>query len=162
MELYLLRHGIADNDSPTGRDSDRQLTAEGRRKLRQILQRAAEAGVKPDLILTSPYARARQTAEIAKEVLNCPQELQLTESLVPEAEPQDLWLEIRTQHGGLRSLMVVSHQPLMGRSTGYLLRCAELIVDFKKGGIVRIDIDHLGATPHGLLRWMLVPKLAGA
>ena len=34
MELYLLRHGIADDDSPTGKDADRPLTDEGRRKLR--------------------------------------------------------------------------------------------------------------------------------
>ena len=35
MELYLLRHGIADNDFPTGKDADRPLPREGRRKLRE-------------------------------------------------------------------------------------------------------------------------------
>ena len=46
MELYLLRHGIADNDSPTGKDADRPLTEEGRRKLRDTIKTVAAAGVK--------------------------------------------------------------------------------------------------------------------
>jgi phosphohistidine phosphatase len=162
MELYLLRHGIAEEVSSTGKDSDRELTEPGRRKLRRVLERAADAGVKPELLLTSPYARARQTAEFAKEILRCEGELVFTEALLPEADPQDVWLEIRTQHGGVNSVMLASHEPLMSRCTGYLLRSSELLVDFKKGGIVRIDVDELGVQPRGLLKWMLIPKLAGA
>ena len=43
MELYLLRHGIADDDAPGGRDADRALTAEGKKKLRDLLKVAANA-----------------------------------------------------------------------------------------------------------------------
>ena len=69
MEVYLLRHGIAHDDSPTGKDADRPLTEEGRRKLRDVMKAIANAGVKPDAIVSSPYLRARQTAEIAQEIL---------------------------------------------------------------------------------------------
>jgi phosphohistidine phosphatase len=51
MELYLLRHGIAEDHSPSGRDQDRRLTEEGRDKLRKVLKRAAAAGVVPSLII---------------------------------------------------------------------------------------------------------------
>ena len=64
MEIYLLRHGIAEDRSTTGRDPDRRLTDEGRAKLRRVLERAHQAGVRPSLILSSPYRRALETAEI--------------------------------------------------------------------------------------------------
>ena len=65
VELYLLRHGIAKDRSASGRDADRRLTDEGRTKLRRVLERAHAAGVVPSLILSSPYRRALETAEIA-------------------------------------------------------------------------------------------------
>lgn len=162
MELYFLRHGIADDRSSTGRDSDRQLTEEGRRKLRLILRRAAEAGVSPGLVLTSPYVRARQTAEIAKEVLGYKEDLVVSDALRSDSDPQAVWQEIRSLHGGAHSILMASHEPLMSRCAGYFLNSPELLVDFKKGAIVRIDVDQFGTNPRGVLRWMLVPKLAGA
>jgi phosphohistidine phosphatase SixA len=62
VQIYLLRHGIAENSTP---DSDRALTPEGREKLRRVLARARDADVAPSLILSSPYRRALETAEIA-------------------------------------------------------------------------------------------------
>ena len=75
IEVYLQRHGVAEDIGPGGRDSERRLTAEGRKKLRQILGRALKAGAKPNLILTSPYKRALSTAEIAAKILSCPGEI---------------------------------------------------------------------------------------
>ena len=49
MELYLLRHGIAEDRAPSGRDADRRLTEEGRDKLRRILERAHSAGAQPSV-----------------------------------------------------------------------------------------------------------------
>ena len=70
MLLFLLRHGIAEDQPARGLDADRALTAEGRRKLGLVLDRAASAAVRPDLILTSPYLRAAQTAQAAAASLN--------------------------------------------------------------------------------------------
>jgi phosphohistidine phosphatase len=162
MEVYLLRHGIADDDSPTGRDSDRQLTAEGRRKLKDVLKTIAAAGVSPTVIVSSPYLRALQTAEIAREILGCPDEVHRSDALVPESDPQQVWQEIRNSYKGSDSILLASHEPLMSRCAGFLLGYPDLLVDFKKGAIVRIDIEQFGMQPRGLLRWMLVPKLAAA
>jgi phosphohistidine phosphatase len=162
MEIYLLRHGIAQHDSPTGRDADRQLTEEGRAKLRQVLKIVADGGVRPELVISSPYVRAKQTAEIAKELLGYKDDLLFSDSLVPEADPQDIWQEIRNVHRGSECILLASHEPLMGRCLGHLLGAPELLVDFKKGAIVRVDLEQFGVHPRGILRWMLIPKLAAA
>jgi phosphohistidine phosphatase len=162
MEVYLLRHGIAQNESPTGKDSDRPLTDEGRRKLRDVLKVAAKAGVEPDAIVSSPYVRARETAEIAREILGHKDDLVLTDVLIPDSDPEAVWQELRTAHSGARSIILASHEPLMSRCTAFFLGCPELLVDFKKGGIVRIDFDHFSLQPRGVLRWMLVPKLSSS
>ncbi|HYI95309.1 MAG TPA: phosphohistidine phosphatase SixA [Bryobacteraceae bacterium] len=159
MEVYLLRHGIAQDDSPTGRDSDRPLTEEGRRKLRDVLKVLSSAGIKPETIVSSPYLRARQTAEIAQELLGYKDELVFTDALTPDSDPEAVWQELRTSHSGVKSIILASHEPLMSRCTGFFLRSPELLVDFKKGAVVRIDFDHFSLQPRGVLKWMLTAKL---
>ena len=56
MELYLLRHGIAEDHATS--DADRALTDEGREKVHRVMKRAAASGVSPSLIISSPYKRA--------------------------------------------------------------------------------------------------------
>jgi phosphohistidine phosphatase len=161
MELYILRHGIAEDQSSTGRDEDRKLTPDGRKKLREVLKKARSAGVSPALILTSPYARALETAEIAADALAYKSELVRTAALVPDARPEEVWTEVRT-HRDAAQVLLSSHNPLCAELAGYLLGSPSLNIDFKKGAIVRIDFDQFGQEPHGLLKWILVPKLATA
>ena len=62
MHVYILRHGIAEDERPGVGDAERALTVDGRRKLRYVLKSVAEAGSRPSLIMTSPLKRAVQTA----------------------------------------------------------------------------------------------------
>lgn len=159
MQIYLLRHGIAEDGSPGQADADRALTPEGIKRLREILKRALTAGVAPTVIVTSPYVRARQTAELAAEILGYEGELAPSTKLTPMAPPAEAWGEVR----GLRrepSLLFVGHEPHMSSFTAYLLGTPELRVDFKKGAMVRIDLLELGTQPRGVLKWMMAPKLA--
>ena len=160
MQIYLLRHGIAEDHAASGRDSDRALTADGRKKLREVLDAARRAGLEPDLILTSPYRRAIETAEIAAEALRYSGELIKIDELAPEADPHALWEELRAQRG-IGQILVASHEPLMSRSAAFLLDSPSLAIDFKKAGILRIDMDRPSAAPRGVLKWFLTPKLAG-
>jgi phosphohistidine phosphatase len=159
MELYILRHGIAEEGQPGSRDADRTLTSEGRRKLRDVLKLAAQAGVSPRCILTSPYVRAVQTAEIAAEVLGHRDNLLRTDALTPGSDPRNVWDEIRA-HRSAGSLLLASHEPLLSRVVAHLLGAPSLSVDMKKGALVRIDMEQFGPEPRGILKWMLVPKLA--
>ena len=69
MKLYLLRHGKAEDDSATGRDQDRELTAEGVEEVRAEAKALARLNLKLDVIITTPYPRASRTAEIVAEEL---------------------------------------------------------------------------------------------
>lgn len=159
MELYLLRHGAAEDATASTPDAERSLTSDGRRKLRQVLEAAAKAGVEPSLILTSPLKRAVQTAEVARDVLKYRNELLRTKALAPGATTEQVWDEVRV-HRDEPSLLLVGHNPLFSELSGYLLGSDAVQVDFKKGAILRIDLEHFPAKPKGVLRWYLTPKLA--
>ena len=68
MKLYVMRHGSAEDDAPTGRDADRVLTPAGRERVRLVAEALELAGEAPFAILSSPLARALETAEIVAEV----------------------------------------------------------------------------------------------
>ncbi len=159
MQIYLLRHGIAERTAASGNDADRALTGDGRKKLRAVLRLARAAGLTPSLILTSPYRRAVETAELAAEVLGCQGKVEHAAALAPAHRASDVWDEIRA-HGDEESLLVSGHEPLCSETAAYLLAAGELAVDFKKGAIMAIEVEPLGARPKGVLKWMITPKLA--
>ncbi len=158
MEIYVLRHGIAEIARAGGSDADRALVPEGRKKLRSVLRVAAAAGLAPSLILTSPYRRAAQTAEVASDALKYKEKVLRTRALQPGSSPEAIWEEIRV-HKEEQQLLLVGHEPLLGELVGFLLGAPSLAIDFKKGALVRIDVEDSGAASRGVLRWMLVPKL---
>ncbi|HXN49570.1 MAG TPA: phosphohistidine phosphatase SixA [Bryobacteraceae bacterium] len=161
MEIYILRHAIAEDHRPGRRDQDRALTEEGRKKLRPVLERARSARVEPSLILTSPYVRAVQTAEMAAEALGYKGTLVRTETLVPGSVPQAAWLEIR-EHRGEKAILLAGHEPLLSAIAAYLLGAPGMAIEFKKGALLRIDVDASAREPRGTLQWLVTPKLAGA
>jgi phosphohistidine phosphatase len=160
MEIYLLRHGIAEDAPPGMPDSDRALTAAGRQKLRRVLARARAAKVEPGVILSSPYRRALETAEVAVESLGYRGKVVQTASLTPDANPHDTWEEIRSRKSEA-SLLLASHEPLMSSLLAFLLSTPALNVDFKKAALARVDCDRFGPEPHGTLKWILTPAMAG-
>lgn len=160
MQVYLLRHGIAEEARPGKGDAERELTAEGRRKLRETLRIASSGDTQPTLLLSSPLVRALQTAQIAAQVLGYKDEVLKTEVLLPNSQPERVWDEIRL-HRDERELMLVGHDPLFSSLAGYLLGAPDVQVDFKKGAILRIDFESFGTRPRGILRWFVTSKLAG-
>jgi phosphohistidine phosphatase len=159
MDVYLLRHGIAEEGNPGAPDSERALTPEGERKLREILRAAKTAGLDPALVLSSPYKRARQTAEVAVSELGYSGNVIETACLVPSARPEAVWEEIRLYKSS-PALLLVSHEPLMSSTLAFLLGSPALRADFKKGSLARIGIEGFSAKPRGTLRWLLAPRLA--
>jgi phosphohistidine phosphatase len=155
MQIYLLRHGIAE-DARTGQsDAGRALTAEGREKLRRVLRRA---GARPAAILSSPLRRALETAAVAAEVLQYEGKIAESRALLPEASPYDLWEELR-RRGEEPAILLASHEPLMSTMAAFLLACPALQVEMKKAALVRIDCERLGREPRGVLKWMLTPAV---
>ncbi len=159
MELYILRHGIAEERRPGKPDERRALTEEGRRKLRPVLERARAAGVVPSLILASPYVRAVQTAEMAAEILGHKGTLVRTDALIPGSLPEATWREIH-ERDGETAILLAGHEPLLSTIAAYVLGSRGLIIEFKKGALMRIDVDASARDPRGSLQWLITPKLA--
>jgi len=90
MQLYIVRHGIAiDREDPKcPSEAERYLTEDGVKKTRQVAKGLAALGLHSDLMISSPYVRAMQTAEIFAVALEYPkQKIRHSEGLLPGAEP---------------------------------------------------------------------------
>jgi phosphohistidine phosphatase len=159
MQVYLLRHGIAQEGSAGSSDADRELTAEGRKKLRQVLEAASDSGVAPTLILSSPLKRALQTAEIARNILGYEQQVLHSKALMPGSTVEQVWEEVRV-HRDEASMLLVGHNPLFSDLAAYLIGSKTAQIHFTKGTIMRVDVDSFLSQPKGTLRWYLTAKLA--
>lgn len=114
MTIFILRHGQAEAQITT--DEARQLTGKGRNDTARVVQ-ARVADMPLAQIWASPLVRAQQTAEIAASYF--PRlRIQTTDLLIPEANPQVLmtWLDELNPRfiGADQSILLVSHQPLVG------------------------------------------------
>ncbi len=156
MRIYLLRHGIAEEGFGK-RDSDRALTGEGKRKLHDLLSVASRAEVMPTLVLTSPYKRAMETAMIAREVLGYQGPLVECSTLTPDSSPQSAWSDVRI-HSAESSILLVGHEPLFSSLSAFLLGQPNLMIDFKKGAILGVDVHTVRPQPAGVLKFYLTAK----
>lgn len=159
LRIYILRHGIAEDAPAGGSDADRALTQEGKQKLRRVLERARDAGVRPDVILTSPLKRADETAALAAGVLNVKRELIKTKALLPGGSAERVWNEIRAQNAD--EVLLAGHEPLLSRVVAFLLGCPALRVNMKKAVLVSVETETTSAQPRATLNWILIPKIAG-
>lgn len=155
MEIYLLRHGIAAPKTPQGRDLDRVLTAQGIKGIQNVVMRARASGFNPLSVVSSPYLRAKQSAELAAEILAFDQPILTSSRATPDSAPSDLWQEIRESGSG--SLLVVSHEPLLSTATAWMTGSTRVMIEFYPGTLVRIDCDPVGPVPRGTFRWKLDP-----
>src|SRR5438045_8629615 len=90
MRVYIMRHGPAGQhgDPRYPDDSQRPLTKSGCKKTRGCAEGMRRLGIEPDRVLTSPYVRARQTAELAVDELGAEAEdLRETPELTPAKPP---------------------------------------------------------------------------
>lgn len=159
MRVVLVRHGPAvDREDPAcPPDPDRPLTPEGRARTRAAAAGLRALDVRPDLVLTSPYVRAVQTAEIVCEALALDAPA-TTEHLLPGAEPMALahFLASRSES----EVLCTGHEPHLGLLLTSLLEgraAGESLADLKKAGAACVDADRPGTQP-GTLLWLLPPR----
>jgi phosphohistidine phosphatase len=154
MQIYLVRHAIAEPGGASWPDDSlRPLTEEGRRRFA-----AASAGLArfegiPERILTSPYVRARQTAELLAAAEGSASVVESFAALEPGHSPSTILARLRKQKGDRVAL--VGHEPDLGHLAATLLG-AERPIPFKKGAICRIDVEWR-RVPTGTLVWFLPP-----
>jgi phosphohistidine phosphatase len=160
MQVHLLRHGAAEDIRPGHSDSERRLTAAGRKEVRRAMDGSRPGKISPTLILCSPYARAIETAEIAAAVAGYAGRIVRTDALAPEASPHGVWLEIRNRQNETQ-ILLAGHEPLLGQLAAYLLNAPALYIEMRKATLVRIDFERFPVDPHGILKWMIPPQIWG-
>jgi len=160
MNLYLIRHAIAvDEGTADLEDSQRPLTDKGRKKMRQIAKGLHALGAEFDLILSSPYLRAQETAEVLADVFKMKKKLIFSESLLPESEPEKVIFEINESHA-VDSLALVGHEPHLSALIGLLTAGnANIDVTLKKGGVCHLSADDLHHAHRATLEWLLTPGI---
>ena len=162
MNLYIIRHAIAvdEADSDYESDSERPLTDKGRKKMRQIAKALRHLGVEFDLILSSPYVRACETAEILAEVFKMKDKIVFNDHLIPEGNPELLIGEINEKHS-VDSLAIVGHEPYLSALIGVLTAdTAKIEITLKKGGVGYLSADDLHHQDHrATLEWLLTPGI---
>ncbi len=160
MILYIVRHGVAvPHGAPGIAENDRPLTEDGAGKMRKNAEGLRHLGVAPDAILSSPLARALQTAEIVREAFDKKPPLRTLEALASEGSRSEVYSEIR-RHGKAEGLMLVGHQPSLGEIAGEIAwGSPEHYVELKKGGACALELEETGPTPRGRLVWLLTPAI---
>ncbi len=162
MEIFLMRHGIAEDLQPGEMDADRELTTKGIAKTERVALSLQEKGWEFDLVLSSPLVRARQTAQILLES-GLSGALEIHPSLLPEGSLED-WLQWLTSYRSTNStterLVLVGHEP-------NLSQWAEMLVfgqafdriHLKKAGVIALQApdtkDLIGKCE---LLWLIPPK----
>jgi phosphohistidine phosphatase len=153
VELWLLRHAEAEDRSETGRDEDRALTAKGAKRAAAVAKGLAALSPEIDVLLTSPLARARETAEPVARALEM--EMIETDALRPDREPSEIVRELERRDRS--SVLLVGHQPHLGRLLGLLvLGEEEEEIPLRKSAVARVAWEPDG---DGRLEALLPPKV---
>ncbi len=159
MHLLLIRHADAgDRKAWDGDDADRPLSDEGRRQASALADALKARGLSASAVVTSPYVRTRQTAELVAagwlpeghEPVDC-------EYLTPDGFRKKRLVRFLHEVGG-ELLVVVAHAPSIDEFAGWLLGTDGEAVEFEKGGAALLTFDGPIEKGGGTLRWMLTPE----
>ncbi len=155
MDLILLRHGKAEDSNPGG-DSARELVEKGRQQARRQAKLLKHAGLLPDVVLTSPLVRARQTAHEFCKTGGVPGEIiqgWLACGMDPDTAMKELagFLEFKR-------VAIVGHEPDFSHLIECILGVSGGYVKVKKGAIACLRVEP--PARHGMLKYLIPPKLA--
>ena len=154
MQLIFFRHGPAGSKGEwQGADAERPLTDEGRVAVAQAAAVLARAGLGVDAVLTSPLARARETAEIVAEAIGCADRLADDDRLAHGLDRTRL-SAIVGDHAGAECLVLVGHEPDFSATIGQVTGGTVVV---KKAGVARVDVDE--QTMRGALVWLIPPRV---
>jgi phosphohistidine phosphatase len=159
MELYFLRHAIAaePGSAKFRNDSERPLTPEGVEKFEKAAKGIRKAGLTFHRIVSSPYVRARQTAEIVAKEIGFEGKVAFSDAMTPEADFRAL-AKLVAEFGDAEDVLLVGHQPSIGRFVSQLIAARpDASIDFKKGALCRVEL--LQKDPAvGVLKGFFSPK----
>lgn len=156
MILYFLRHGLAGNRIDwKGDDAERPLTKKGKESMDREAETIVQLDLRLDAIITSPLARALQTAEIVGERLMIGDKLLQDKRLSPGFDIEAL-AEMLEEYKQANAIMLVGHEPDFSQTIGALTGGRVIV---KKGGLARVDLQPDSDSLTGDLVWLIPPKV---
>jgi phosphohistidine phosphatase len=163
MRLYLVRHAIAHarDRARWPQDSLRPLTLDGERRFRKAARGLAPSLAKSTLVLTSPYTRARRTAELLAAAAGLESPLDCAE--LSAEEPVHKIFNVLSKRAD-KDIVLVGHEPYLGKLLVAALagEAARFKVEFKKGGAACVEYRGRALPGRGVLAWHLPPRMLRA
>lgn len=161
MELYVLRHAIALSAAEAGvsQDAERPLSSEGKEKMKRIAAAIKTIGVEVDLVLSSPYVRARETALIAQDGLGLKGCLEFSAALASGQDTKLFLAELKDRFKKNDRIMVVGHEPDLSNLIGKVTTLGRLHLEMKKAGLAKIEMTRVNPELKGTLEFLLTPKV---
>jgi phosphohistidine phosphatase len=153
MQLYFVRHGIAEDFAEGKTDAQRALTREGIARTKMTAHALHQAGVKPRRLYSSPLLRAQETAQIIAEEIGV--KVVVRKALAPGFDVE----AVTNLIAGLKPedrVMFVGHEPDLSSVISRIIGGGEIIM--KKGSVARVDVV-MREPLHGALIWLLPTKL---
>jgi phosphohistidine phosphatase len=160
MELYLIRHGLAGEFGSYPDDRDRPLTEAGKKKTQLVAERLKTLSIQFDQVLSSPFARAWQTAEILLQV-GLSNRLEVADYLAPAGE-MSAWLDwlLTWKTGSQGTLALVGHEPDLSRWAEILLWGEyKGVITLKKAGVIGLAVPDSEPVGNASLFWLTPPRL---
>jgi phosphohistidine phosphatase len=157
MNIYLIRHGKAENISIYKKDDERELLPEGKDEMRKAASYWKKIIVQFDHIISSPYSRALQTAEIIKEVFNHKEDL-IFESFLAQGGNVSKFIETTNLYYA-KNLAFVGHEPTLSKYVSQLTSNSGISIDFKKGMIAKISFTNRAREGAGNLDFLIPPSI---
>ncbi len=154
MQLFFLRHGIAEDRRSGGSDDQRALTDEGRKQLALVGRAMQRLAIRPMTLYTSPLLRTKQTAEIVGSITGG--QLTLTPELAPGCTFDQIQPLLRQATGD--QMLLVGHAPDMGSMAATLIGAGSRAIRVPKAGLVCIEYDGRPRPGSGTLRYLLTPQ----
>ena len=147
MRIGLLRHGIAiDRDAPGApSESQRHLTERGIQRTTMACAALPRLDFAPSKILSSPWLRARQTAELAATAVDLStSDIQFHDELLWDAEPTALASVLAALQDTHSQVLCVGHAPHLDDFIAYMTGAPEAFTALKKAGLAVLDADSPG------------------
>ena len=155
MNIFFLRHAIAvPRGTPRFKDENRPLTKDGARKMKGAAEGMRALEMEFDRIGSSPYLRARQTAEIVSEVFG--HEVEIWNSLIADHVPRELIAALQKISG--ENVLVVGREPHFSQFISVLISGGpDAQIELKKGALCKVSSDDLIFGQCATLHWVLAP-----
>jgi phosphohistidine phosphatase len=163
MRLYIVRHAWAE-EADANRwpdDGDRPLTAAGRKRFARLVTALGASGFLPELVVTSPLVRCRETAELIQGGLSSRPRIIDRDELAPYGDLDGLLAWFASEASRFDSAAWVGHAPDVGDIAAALIGDGSACIHFSKGAVAAIDFPTLPARNAGELVWLVTAKALG-